>query len=39
VQEIHMLVGHVCCDLAEARVLAEGRRAGGRSRPGKRVRR
>ena len=39
VQEIHMLVGHVCCDLAEARVLAEDRRAAGRSRPGKRVRR
>lgn len=39
VQEIHMLVGHVCCDLAEARVLAEDRRAGGRSRPGKRARR
>lgn len=27
VQEIHMLVGHVCCDLAEARVLAERRGA------------
>lgn len=32
VQEIHMLVGHVCCDLAEARVLAEGRRAAAAPR-------
>ena len=39
VQEIHMLVGHVCCDLAEARVLAEDRRGPGRSRQGKRARR
>jgi D-sedoheptulose 7-phosphate isomerase len=36
VQEIHMLVGHVCCDLAEALALAEDRRAAGRRRPGKR---
>jgi len=27
VQEIHMLVGHVCCDLAERRVLSERRGA------------
>ena len=32
VQEIHMLVGHVCCDLAEARVLAEGPRAAAAPR-------
>lgn len=33
VQEIHMLVGHICCDLAEARVLAEGsRRRSGSDR-------
>jgi D-sedoheptulose 7-phosphate isomerase len=26
VQEVHLLVGHIVCDRAEARVLAEGRR-------------
>jgi len=31
VQEIHLLVGHVCCDLAEERVLAE--RSRRRRRP------
>lgn len=33
VQEIHMLVGHVCCDLAEERVIAERPgRVSGRTR-------
>lgn len=33
VQEIHMLVGHVCCDLAERRVLAERPRRRRESLP------
>lgn len=40
VQEVHMLVGHICCDLAEARVLAAAstKRRGTPAPEGRRTR-